>query len=152
MPSVLNLTYYDYSKENSSVSVRLADVTAANFDAQDGLMDDIVSAIQAVTLTTKIKDQRIFAVTEFAKTLPTSPYAQREAKWLVKYNDTVNPNGNGSFEIPGPDLSLLVEGEGVMDLTSTEGAALVDALEAGMRSRLGNTITIAEIVHVGRNI
>lgn len=152
MPSKLNLTYYDFSKESSSVGIRMADVNAGNFAAQTGLADDIVDAIQAVTLTTKIKDQRIHAETEFAKIKPASPYAQREAKWLVKYADTVTPNGDGSFEIPGPDLTLLASSGDVMDLTSVEGAALVAALEAGMRSRAGNTITVTEIVHVGRNI
>ena len=152
MPSKLNLSYYDFSKETSGVSIRLADVNAGNFAAQNTAMDNIVSAIQGVTLTTKIKDQRIFSETEFTKNLPASPYAQREAKWLVKFTDTVDPNGNGSFEIPGPDLTLLVAGEGKMDLTSVNGAALVTALEAGMRSKLGNTIEISEIVHVGRNI
>lgn len=152
MPSKLQVLVMDYSFEDSPVTLRGVDMNAGNIAAQFGLMDDVVNALAGVTLGTKVKDSRQAAVTEFARTRPVSQYAQRENKWLVRFLDTVNPNGNGSFEIPTPNLTLLDASGEYMDLGSVEGAALVAAIEAFHRSSLGNTVTVENIEYVGRNI
>lgn len=152
MRSKLVLSYYDYSKETSPVGVYGAEIDAANFDAQATLMDNLKAAIEAVTLCTLIKDTRTHSEETYPKTQPTSPYAQREAKWLVSYTDDADPVGDGSFEIPGPDLTLLVAADGqFMNLTAGAGLALKTAIQAFYRSKLENTVTVTTIQHVGRN-
>lgn len=151
MAAKVNITYLDYSLETSTAGFTGVTMTAGNFAAQAALIDTLVSATQGITLATKVKDSRIAVVTEFAETRPTSPFAQRENKWLLRYTDTVDPNGNGKLEIPAPDLDLLDAAGTHLDLTSTEGAAFKDAFEAYQRSRLGNTVTLDSAEYVGRN-
>lgn len=152
MPSRLNLSFVDFDGETSTASVRGEVVTAGNFTAMDALSDAIVAAIDGVSVGTLYKDQRILSETETPKTLPALAWAQRETKWLVRYTDDVDSNGDGSFEIPAADLTLLLTGSKNLNIASGAGLALVAALEAGMVSRLGNTVTIVNVVHVGRNI
>lgn len=152
MASELDVLYMDYSFENSPAGFRGVDLTAANFDAQNTLMDNLVGAVQAIILGTKIKDTRKATVEEFSKTRPASAFAQRELKWRVIYNDTVNPAGNGSLEMPTPDLQFLDANGTHLDLASTEGAAFVTAFEAYQRSKLGNTVEVQSVELVGRNI
>lgn len=151
MTSDLNVTYIDYSMERSTAGFRGVTLTAANFDAQATLMNSLVGATQAIVLGTKVKDQRIAVVTTFTETKPTSPFAQRENKWLVRYTDNVTPNGNGSMEIPAPDLQFLNNEGTFLDLTTTEGAAFETAFNAFQRSRLGNAVTLVSVQYVGRN-
>lgn len=151
MSSKVGITYLDYSLETSTFTANGVDFSAANFDAQNTLIDNLVGATQAIVLGTKIADTRTASVDSFTETKPASPYAQRELKWRVKYVDTVDPVGNGSREIPTPNLTFL-NAEGThLDLGSTEGAAFVAAFEAYHRSSLGNTVEVSEVLLVGRN-
>lgn len=150
MPGKLNLTYVDYSGEASTVGVHFPTLTAGNFAAQAGLMDDLVAAVSGVSIANLQKDARFAAETKFAVGDATNPFAQRELKWLVRCRDT---NGNPvSFEIPAADLSLLATNTDKLDITTTEGAALVAAVEAGARSNDGEALTFVEAVVVGRSI
>lgn len=152
MTSKLNLSFVDFDDEVSSASIRGNDITAGNFTAQAALLDAIAAAIDGVTVGTMFKDQRILSEVLTPKTLPALAWAQRETKWLVRYTDNVDPIGDGSFEIPTADLTLLLTGTKNMNIAAGAGLALVTALAAGMPSRLGNPITIVDIIHVGRNI
>lgn len=151
MASKVNITYMDYSFEKSAAGFTGVDFSAANFDAQNALIDSLVSATQAIVLGTKTKDTRTAIVTDFTETRPASQYAQRELKWRVKYTDTVDPAGDGSLEIPCPDLTLLDTNGTHMNISAGAGAAWVTAFEAFQRSRLGNTVAVVEVELVGRN-
>lgn len=145
--SKLNLTLQDRDDEASTVSVHATELTAGNFATQMGLADSFVAAVLAVTLMVESKDSRIASENLFPYVLPTNPYAQRGIKWLVRCRDT---NGNSvTFHIPGANLGLagILVGEN-MDLTSTEGAALVNAIEAYVKSNDGEAITVSEIVYI----
>lgn len=145
--SRLNLTYLDRDNEAGQVGVWSAVLTAGNFTTQMGLADALVAAINDVTLMVLSKDSRIATETTFAPVLPTDPYAQRGIKWLVRARDA---NGNSvTFHIPGANLGLagILDGEN-MDLASTEGAALVNAIEAFVKSNDGEAVTVQEIVYV----
>lgn len=144
--SKLNLTFVDRDDEASTVSVHSTALTAGNFTTQMGLADSLVAAIEAVTLMVLGKDSRIAVEDQFPYVLPTDPYAQRGIKWLVRARDA---NGNSvTFHIPGANLGLagILVGEN-MDLTSTEGAALVNAIEAFVKSNDGEAVTVSEIVY-----
>jgi len=145
--SKLNLTFLDRDNEAGTISVHGTALSAGNFATQMGLADSLVAAIEAITLMVKSKDSRIAVETSFAPALPTAVYAQRGIKWLVRARDT---GGNPVvFHIPGADLALagILVGEN-MDLTSTEGAALVNAIEAFVKSNDGEAITVQEIVYL----
>lgn len=146
--SKFNMTLLDRDNEAATISVHATALTAGNFTAQMALADALASAIEDVTLMVKSKDSRIAVETKFTPTLPTDPYAQRGIKWLVRCGDT---NGNPVvFHIPGANISTalgILVGE-KMDLTSTEGAALVDAIEAYVKSNDGEAVTVTEIVYL----
>jgi len=145
--SKLNLTFVDRDNEASTVSVHATELTGANFTTQSGLADALVAAIEDVTQMVLTKDSRIASETKFAPILPTDPFAQRGIKWLVRARDT---NGNPvGFHIPGAfldDVGLLT-GEN-MDLTSVKGAALVNAIEAYVKSNDGEAVVVQEIVYI----
>jgi len=149
--SKVEVQFLDYSLERSTATFEGVEITAANFAAQKTLIDSLVGSLQAITLATKIKDSRTAVETKFTETRPTSPYAQRENKWLLRFTDNVNPTGNGSKEVPAPDLDLLNAEGTYLDLTSTEGAAFKTDFEAFQRSRLGNAVTLVSAQYVGRN-
>jgi len=145
--SKLNLTYLDRDNEASTISVHGTALTAGNFATQSGLIDALILAIADVTSMVLSKDSRIAVENKFTPVLPTDAFAQRGIKWLVRAGDT---NGNPvTFHIPGAALGLtgLLVGE-KMDLTSTEGAALVNAIEAYVKSNDGEAITVTEIVYI----
>jgi hypothetical protein len=141
----------DYGKEPTRFGFNIEQMTAANFVAQLALVDALMGAVDNVTLYSWVGN------TVQARDIPvgvkaTVENAQREAKWRVSYIDATNPIGNGSFEIGMPDLTLLVAGEGKMDITAGAGAALVTAIENAVVSRLANAVTVSQIIHVGRNV
>lgn len=151
MTSSATLKAKDYSNEATRFGFNMTQVTAANFDAQVTLLDNIQTAVGNVALGTFL-GKSMQAVDVAVGPKATVVNAQREAKWRVTYTDDVQPEGNGSFEIGMPDLSLLVAGTGKMDVSAGAGAALVTAIEAGVVSRLGNAVTVDDIIHVGRNV
>jgi len=145
--SKLNLTFLDRDNEASTISVHSLALTGANFAAQGALADAFVAAVEDVTLMVKSKDSRIAVETKFSPSLPTNAFAQRGIKWLVRCTDT---NGNPvTFHIPGAALALagILSGEN-MNLASTEGAALVAAIEAYVLSNDGEAVTVVEVVYL----
>jgi len=140
----------DYSLEGTSSSLYMADLTAGNFAAQAVAIGGIQTAIQGVSLIA-YDGQAYPAMVEARENVaPASQYAQRESKWLVRYVDDVNDQ-KGDFEIGGADLTLLVAGTDIMDISGGAGAALVAALELSALSRDGNAITVTLVEHVGRS-
>jgi len=81
--------------------------------------------------------------------LPSDKFAQRTTKFRVEFTDDVNGEP-GYFTIPTADLSLLAVNSHYVDLSGTEAAALVTALETYAKSRDGNAITVAYILEVSK--
>ena len=145
--SRLNLTYLDRDNEAASVGVHGIALTAGNFTTQTGLVAALIAAIADVTKLVLSKESLVATETSYAPVIPTDVYAQRGIKWLVRARDT---SGNAvTFHIPGAalDVAGLLIGEN-MDLTSTEGAALVNAIEAYVKSNDGEAIVVTEIVYL----
>lgn len=151
MPSSATLKAVDYSNEATRFGFAMLQLTAANYDAQVALLTALQGAVDNVVLGL-FDGKTLTAVNVAVGPKATDVNAQREAKWRVTYTDDVQPEGDGSFEIGMPDLSLLVAGTGLMDIAAGAGAALVTAIENAVVSRLGNAVSVTEIVHVGRNI
>lgn len=151
MTSRATLKALDYGSEATRLGFNITQLTAANFDAQIALVVTLQGAIDNVA--NGLFDGKTVSAQDIAVgPKATSVNAQRESKWRVRYTDDVQPEGDGSFEIGMADLTLLVAGTGIMDVSAGAGAALVTAIEACVVSRLGNAVTVDSIIHVGRNI
>lgn len=152
MPAEMRLSVRDYAKKLGKTTLRFATVTAANHDAVNTGMTAVRNAIDAVVVGVIAREDRVMAANEISAANPTDKDAQRGAKWLVSYADLNNPLGSGSFEIPCPDSTFKATNSNDMDLESTEGAALVEALEDNLVSRLGNPIQVTKVTFVTRSI
>lgn len=151
MASRFTLAVRDFSAEMSTVSLPGLDLTAANFDAQDGLWDTLQTAIDGIIVgvigTRKLLAQDILVSGD----LPISAFAQRELKWLVRY--TGNTTGKKySAEIPTPDAALILTGTDFMNIGVGAGQTFVTAFEAVVRPQGETGTNVENVVLVGRNI
>lgn len=155
MPSKAHITFKDFDNETSSFQVNGVALTSANFDAQNTLWGNLLTAIDGITLG---NPQSYFIGLETGgSTLPaTSPVARREVKWLVTFTDDVTGK-QYRREIPCPDLTnaaLFSSGDKEKaDLLQANVAAFVTAFEAFVTvTDAENAVTIQEIRMVGRNL
>jgi hypothetical protein len=150
MASKLTLTTLDFSDETSTTSYEGVDLTAGNFAAQNALMDTLVGAQQDLQVGLITQDARLASVAQISGVIG-SPYAQRELKFLVSFEDTVLGERH-SIEIPAPALTFLVPGSDLVDLTDATVIAYIAALEAFYRVNGANTVDVKTIRLVGRNL
>lgn len=135
----------------SSTQVNTVDLTAANFTAQETLMQAFATAIEAVSLGNSGAQDATIEVTDVGRNPSLNPVAQRENKWLVSMTDNVNGNPF-SFTIPCYDPSLLAADGSSMDATAPEYAALITATQDYVRSPAGNTGTVTSITFRTRQV
>ena len=150
MASKLTATTTDFSQETSTTSYEGVSLTAGNFAAQSALMDTLIAAQQAIQIGLITQDARLAAVSQISGVI-ASPYAQRENKWLVSFEDTVLGNMH-NIEVPAPALSFLVTGSDLADMGATEILAYIAALEAFYRVNGTNAVDVKKIRFVGRNL
>ena len=141
------MRYTDYDGERSSVTIPIVNNPAL------GDISTLISSLAGVTIGTQ-GEALSYVITQEQgddKARPASPFAQRETKWLVTYQDTVNGR-SGQFEIPTADLLVLADGGKVADPADANVIALTGILETVMESKDGNPVSIVEYRHVGRNL
>lgn len=148
------MTYVDYSGEKSSVTVLNGSITAltiAAFLTQFGTLktatDDITKGVMVGSSWVGDKDT-------LAATPPTDVFAQRELKWLVRYENAVS-HRIFTLEIPTADpTGRLLPASDQADLADTEIAAWVTAFEAIGRSPENDVdgVNVLDITLVGRNL
>lgn len=150
MASRFTLSVRDYSSELSTVSLPGLDLTAANFDAQDGLWDTLQTAIDGIIVGVIAARKLLAQDITVSADLPTNAFAQRELKWLVRYSDN---NGNlYTAEIPTPDATLILAGTDNMNIGVGAGATFVTAFEAVVRPTGATSVDIQSVVLVGRKL
>jgi len=128
-------------------------LTAGNFAAQQTLAAALATAVEALTIGELTKQIALVPVVD-TPAIPTDPYAQRELKWLVRYQGD-SSGKMFSIEIAAPDItSNVVPNSDVADITSTDWAAFVTAFEAYAKSPddVAETVTVVDARVVGRNI
>lgn len=123
--------------------------TIAGFLTQFGALK---TAMQDLSLGTMVGDSWTGDRTIYTGAAPTDVNAQRERKWRVDYEDTVN-FGKHQFEIP----VALVEGQLVSNtdlanIETTEWVAFITAFEAMVKSPDGNAVNVLGARLVGRNL
>lgn len=162
------ITIRDHSGEVSSSNFNIGPVTAATLP---GLLSDtgaLESAIAAISIGVVARDR--MSVFDNAKSgdLPTSPFAQRELKFMVRYRDVTEyfdaptnsiPNeGYGrlhTVEIACPKLDLtglFVGATDEVDLAQTQIAAFVSAFEGVVLSPANGSVEVVSIEVVGRRL
>jgi len=150
------VTLKDHSREVNGFGFYVPELDDTNVngynDASATLINNVLTAL-AVVVNSQVRGVGVTLFNEvISEATPASAEAQNEKRLLLKYEDTVDTSFKGRMEIPGFDVGAYAqEGTDQIDLTDTDIAALVTALEAAAVSKLGNPINIYEAVFVGRN-
>lgn len=153
MPTRNPITITDYSDEKSSFAVVSITANAGNLAAQQTAAAALVGAIEDLTIGEVTKQEQCLVILD-TPAIPTSPYAQREMKWLVTYIGD-SSGKKFSIEIACPDITdNVVPNTDIADLASTDWAAFVTAFESYVRSPDNGTetVTVQSARVVGRNI
>jgi len=146
-------TYIDESLETSSVEIRIRDMTAATIAAVLTELATLGTAVDNLSSGLMIKSAATQDRSNFNSAPPTDPNAQRERKWLVRYQDTVNLK-YGQVEIPVAfvDANVKLANSDRADFTDAKWTSFITAYELTARSVDGNVVNILEAILVGRNL
>jgi len=153
MATLNTIQITDYSNEKSSFGVVSVTANAGNLAAQQTLAAALVGAVEDLTIGEVTKQQMALVILD-APAIPTSPFAQRELKWLVQYQGDTSGK-LFSTEIAAPDITdNVAPNTDIADLSSTDWAAFVTAFEAYVKSPDNGTeaVTVIGARVVGRNI
>jgi hypothetical protein len=160
--SAVKMKIIDYPKvgrplgEASHCTFPGLSLTAANFDAQATLMSALRTAVQGIILGNIAKEERVAVITEPDASAVEEKHAQRENKWLCRYQvDTTNERR--VLSIPTADLDALGANSEDLDLADGDvGEAFKTAFEAYVRiyDDVGgaHTVTLLSATFVGRNL
>lgn len=150
--SSVDASWRDYGNESSNVSLWVTTLTAANLVAQSTLINNLLTALSAITLGEQQTQVIKLSKTIVSSDLPTNAFAQRESKWLIRYHAATSLK-KFTCEVPCADLSLLIPNSEFADLTGTEFAALKTAWELIVRDPDDNELTILDSAQfVGRKL
>jgi len=148
-----NIQITDYSNEKSSFGVTSITANAGNLAAQQTAAAALVGAVEDLTIGELTKQSMNLVILD-TPAIPTSPYAQRELKWLVQYQGDTSGK-IFTIEIAAPDITdNVVPNSDQADLSSDDWVAFVTAFEAFVRSPDNGTetVTVLGARVVGRNI
>jgi len=138
--------------ESSSFRLPITNLTAANVAAQQTLVNNLTTAIEAVVLGVLQKTTLIFDEVVLSDIPANDQLAQREIKLLCRYHGTTS-GSKFRASIPTFDLAQLPLHSEFLDLTGGAGAALKTAFEAIVKSPNDDTeaVILDSAQFVGRN-
>jgi len=143
-------TFMDNTLEKSNAEFRGVELTAANFDAQVTLQNNLLAAIGGIANGVLTKTQRVASVSEASPAAPATT-VQREQKYLARYH--AEAGSSYRTEIPCIDLGVLVSGTEIVDLTAGVGLAFKTAFDAYVKGEDGVTAAVLDsLTYVTRNI
>jgi len=151
MPDEVYMSWGDYSHEVAGFRVRCAALTAANFDAQATLRNNLQVELLPI-LSGQVKKLTVTVIDGENPGWPSDQSAQRESKFLVTYvgvNDKTY-----RCELPTADLGvadILQAGSDLVDLAHADVADFITAFEALVVDEAETAVTITEMRFVGRN-
>lgn len=159
-------SFLDHDGERANTSFYTGNITATSLPGTLTDFGNLRTAVSGIIVGTVASETLKVFETKLANTLPSSPQAQRESKWLVVYEDDqaffdppVNAIPNEGYrkvftvEIPTADLSQLITNTDKLDISvGTPGETFVNAFEQIARSPYGGTVNVLEIRHVGRRL
>lgn len=147
---ILTVSRADQSREGTRTSFNVAEITAANFDAQAGLATSLVDALGDIVLAGAHR----VAIAHVYESGAKAYAGDREAKWLITVEDTTN-HKLFSYELGTADPAAPVINQGgktLLDPTSLKFSALGSALSNYILSPYGNGVTLQTVEKVGRNL
>lgn len=146
-------TYVDFSNEKSTIDFPIRPITAVTIAAVLTEAAALGTAIAGLSGGVLVKSILTQDSSSFGSTPPTDPNAQRERKWLVRFQDTVTLR-YGQVEIPVAEVStdLLLPGTDIADISDTLWTDFISAFETTARSIDGNTVNVLGARLVGRNL
>ncbi len=153
MAGKLLLTYADYGGEKSSFQIPLLDYTAVNFDANEILVNDLVNAVDALTLGLEVKQVRSHSSSGTGSGNSSNVNAHRELKWLITFSDDVTGK-QYQREMPAPLLNantLLQDIGGNANVGDALWTTFIAAFEAAVVSEDNNAVSFVSARYVGRN-
>lgn len=153
MSGKLVITYADYGGEKSSFQIPTIDWTAANYDANQTLLDTLVTKMAALTVGLEVKQLRTHDETGSGSGQSSNVNAHRELKWLITFSDDVT-GINYQRELPAPLLNastLLQDIGGNANVGDTLWTDFITAFEAVAESPAGNAVSFVTARYVGRN-
>lgn len=153
MPGKLLLTYADYGGEKSSFTIPILDYTAANFDANETLVDALVNAVDALTIGLEVKQVRSHSSSGTGSGNSSNVNAHRELKFLITFSDDVTGKVY-QREMPCPLLNantILQDIGGNANVGDTLWTDFITAFEAAAESEDGNAVSFVSARYVGRN-
>lgn len=147
-----SITYLDHSGEKSTSRGHMGPITVgtiAGFLTQFGTLK---TAQQALSLGAMVADSWTGDSTAYSAAPPADVNAQRERKWRVDVQDTVNLS-RFRYEIPCALIAgQLLTGTDKADISTAEWAAFIAAFEAMAKSPDGNAVNVLGATLVGRNL
>lgn len=130
-------------------------LTAANFDAQMVLMDNLRAAIAGVIAGKVNIESRVAVVEEIGATPVTDKDAQRERKWLCRYHDSTTGD-RYTLTVGTADSAILATNSEDMDLDDAgAGLAFKTAFDAYVKVYVGGALhatVLDSATLVGRNL
>lgn len=161
----------DYDKEIATFGFNTGAITAVSLPGTLTQFGALRTALQPMIEGVIAGEGLYVNRSKLSNVRPTNPSAQRERKWMVMFEDTTEffdpptnaiPNAGfrkvfsseiGTAKVTNSDDSdRLIDGTDRLDLTQTDAAALVTALEALVKSPYGGAINVIDIFLVGRNL
>jgi hypothetical protein len=148
------LTIMDYTREKSTHRVTAADITAANFAAQETLRGAYFAAVATLFAGT-VNRSGFGNATIGSNVPPASVDSQREKKWLVQYEGDTSGK-IFTLEIPCADLGgdRLSTNSDEANLTDGDWTAYIAAFEAFVKSpdSPAEAVNFLGARFVGRNL
>lgn len=156
MASWYDITFRDWSRELSTSQVFVPHLTALNITAELITIGSLRTAIEGIVLGETAKDRVVNNQQILSADAASSPLAQRENKWLVRYHGATTQK-KFSLEIPTADIGAtgrLLPDSDYADLTETGMAAFVAAFEAAAVSPDDDTefVLVDTVQFVGRDL
>lgn len=160
-------TMWDYSGEKSAVNFNVGIVTALTLPGLLTQFGAIRTGINNITLGTFYKERLEVFDTTLTNDLPGDVNAQRERKWLIVYEDSlqffdapVNAIPNAGYlkrftmEVPTADFAdgRLKPHTDEADFAAPTIAAFQAAFEAIAKSPYGGSVRIIGMTAVGRDL
>lgn len=148
----------DHTGEISTATFQTSDLTAANIDAEYAEALSLQTAVDNVSLGLILNREHVAKSSPLAVGKASSENAQREAKALVSYYDSVTFK-RATMEIPCCDLTLQLTGhpgffydQAYAGTEEAEWATFVSIFETAVVGPSGNASVVDTVTHVGRNL
>lgn len=141
----------DYSGESSRSKFEVTTINAGNLATVVSDLSDLGTAIDGISLMTLATQQTVLDSLFLSRAKPASVDAQREKKWLIRYEDTTTHKIYRN-EIPGADLSLLATNSDMADLSLGAWTSFIAAFEAVVKSPDGNAVSFLDAQYVGKRL